>query len=218
MSLLAPRQILECSDGYVFSLHMVSTYYLTRKNVFATFENYPSILIQALYFVMTFSHHALVLPFLTQQDLRAVLVFANSSFFLISCFFIIVASLVCCICKYFWFSRRRPIKKFTWAIDNPNKIIKYINWSFVFIFCFHMNLQKTFPLWIADSLCSVFIELSTQSKTIYRMQVWTLSGKVLKICISVNVVTVCHYHVTYDFQSESTFSQFGEMVECSFTN
>ena len=37
-------------------------------------------------FVMRFSHRALVLPFLTQQDLRTVLVFANSSFFLTSCF------------------------------------------------------------------------------------------------------------------------------------
>ena len=36
---------------------------------------------------MAFSHHALVLPFLTQQDLRAVLDVVNSSFFLISCFF-----------------------------------------------------------------------------------------------------------------------------------
>ena len=62
-------------------------------------------------FVMKFSHHALVLSFLTQQDLRAVLVFANSSFFLISCFFIIIASLVRCICKYFWFSRKSVTKK-----------------------------------------------------------------------------------------------------------
>ena len=37
-------------------------------------------------FAMTFSHHALVLPFSTQQDLRTVLVFANSSFFLTFCF------------------------------------------------------------------------------------------------------------------------------------
>ena len=42
---------------------------------------------------MKFSQCALVLPFLTQQDLREVLVFANNSFFLISRFFIIIANL-----------------------------------------------------------------------------------------------------------------------------
>ena len=65
-------------------------------------------------------------------------------------------------------------------------------------FRFHMNPEETFPLWITDSFCSVSIELSPQSETIYSMQVWTLSGKVLKclqiqqestkVCISVNVV------------------------------
>ena len=50
---------------------------------------------------MKFTDHALVLLFLTHQDLRAVLIFANSRFFLISRFFIIIASLVRCICKYF---------------------------------------------------------------------------------------------------------------------
>ena len=42
---------------------------------------------------MKLSQCALVLPFLTQQDLREVLVFANNSFFLISRFFIIIANL-----------------------------------------------------------------------------------------------------------------------------
>ena len=42
---------------------------------------------------MKLSQYALVLPFLTQQDLCAVLVFANNSFFLISRFFIIIANL-----------------------------------------------------------------------------------------------------------------------------
>ena len=37
-------------------------------------------------FILKFSHHALVLPFLTQQDLRTVVIFANSSFFLTSRF------------------------------------------------------------------------------------------------------------------------------------
>ena len=46
------------------------------------------------------------------------------------------------------------------------------------LFRFHMNPQKTFPLRITDSFCSVFIELWPQSKTIYSMPVRTLSGKV----------------------------------------
>ena len=99
---------------------------------------------------MKFSRHALVLPFLTQQDLRAVLVFANSSLFLISHFFIIIASLFRCIRKCFWFSQRSVIEIFSWAIHSPNKIIKYINWSLL-SFTILLSLMKILiisVLWI----------------------------------------------------------------------
>ena len=78
-----------------------------------------------------------------------------------------------------------------------------------------MNPQKAFSLWITNSLCSIFIELWLQSKTIYSMQVWTLFGKVLerlrihhvKICISVNVV-LCTFTLGHLSKRYKTFAIF----------
>ena len=129
MSLLALWQILASWDGYVSSLDMASTCYMSHnpKNIFRDIRKLSFHSDSGTLFVIKFPHHALVLPFLTQQGLCAVLVYAKSSLFLIPRFFITTASLVRFICKYFWFSSRSAIKIFTWTIDNPNKIIKYIN-------------------------------------------------------------------------------------------
>ena len=85
------------------------------------------------------------------------------------------------------------------------------------LFRFYMNPQKAFSLWITNSLCSIFIELWLQSKTIYSMQVWTLFGKVLerlrihhesvKICISVNVV-LCTFTLGHLSKRYKTFAIF----------
>ena len=58
-----------------------------------------------------FFHHALVLPFQTSKMFVlfwSMLITVYPDF----PFFMIIARLVRCLCKYFWFSRRSAIKKF----------------------------------------------------------------------------------------------------------